>query len=105
MLTNTGAQSSLALQRVIGATAYFTFAATLLLTARVRAFTARAAAHTGARADALVAAATPTTTPMGTPMPRSGVHRVLKPKRTGKRTIIIGDVHGCYDELKVSTTS
>jgi hypothetical protein len=105
MLTNAGAPSSLALQRLVGATAYFTFAATLLLTARVRAFTARAAAHSGARADALVAAATPTTTPMGTPMPRSGVHRVLEPKLTGKRTIIIGDVHGCCDELEVLATS
>jgi hypothetical protein len=101
MLSSTGAQN-LVLQRMIGATAYFTLAATLLLTARVKAFTARTAAHSGSRSDALVAAATPTTTPLGTPMPRSGAHRVLEPNRTGKRTIIIGDVHGCCDELEVT---
>ncbi len=37
--------------------------------------------------------------PLGTPKP-SIVHQYLDAQQVKERTIIVGDVHGCYDELK-----
>lgn len=37
--------------------------------------------------------------PLGTPKP-AVVHQYLDTKRVKERTIVVGDVHGCFDELK-----
>ena len=99
--------SQLLSSKSIGTAAFFAIVASMLLV-RLRAFPQWSAAlrHRTLKSHSARSSSSSSSdayvTGMGVPLPQHGLHRTLQQQDLGRRTIIVGDVHGCCDELEVN---